>query len=81
LYITGDVDFQNLEFKGLMYVEGDAKNDGENLWLLGCIAVKGVTTGQFSSGNGTFLYSADALKYYTNAGMEYTTLSWYDDLG
>jgi len=80
MYVTGDVDFQILEFKGLMYVEGDAKITG-GFWLLGCIAVKGVTTGNFTSGDGIFLYSTDALKYYTNAGMKYTTLSWYDDLG
>jgi len=78
MYIKGDVNFQNLEFKGLIYVEGDASITGSS-WLMGCITIKGVTTGNFSAGAGTFLYSADALKNYTNKGMKFKTLSWYDN--
>lgn len=79
MYITGNADFQNLEFKGLIYVEGDVQITG-GFWLMGCIAVKGVTTGSFSSGNGTFLYSSDALNKYVNSSMKFVKLSWYDDL-
>jgi len=79
MYVTGDVEFQSLEFKGLIYVEGDARVTG-NFWLMGCIVIKGVSTGNFSSGNGTFLYSSEALNTYTNKGMKFVSLSWYDDL-
>ena len=79
MYVTGDVNFQNLEFKGLIYVEGDAHITG-TFWLMGCMSIKGVTSGNFSSGNGTFLYSCDALNKYVNKGMKFVTLSWYDDL-
>jgi hypothetical protein len=75
MYITGDVNFQNLEFKGLIYVEGDAQITG-SFWLLGCLAVKGTTSGDFSAGNGTFLYSKDALERFTNKGMKFVILSW-----
>ena len=78
MYIKGDVNFQNLEFKGLIYVEGDASITG-SFWLMGCITIKGVTAGNFSASAGTFLYSADALKNYTNKGMKFKTLSWYDN--
>jgi Tfp pilus assembly protein PilX len=79
MYVTGDVDFKNFEFKGLIYVKGDAQITG-TFWLMGCMAIKGVTSGNFSSGNGTFLYSSDALDKYVNKGMKFVTLSWYDDL-
>lgn len=80
LYVTGDANFQSFEFKGLIYVEGDATMTS-NFWLMGCIAVKGVTTsGTFSGGNGTFLYSGDALNKYVNSSMKFVKLSWYDDL-
>jgi hypothetical protein len=77
LYVTGDVDFQELEFKGLIYVEGDANVTG-SFWLLGCIAIKGVTSGDFSAGNGTFLYSRDALGLFVNKGMKFIPVFWND---
>ena len=78
MYIKGNAQFQNLEFKGLIYVEGDASITG-SFWLMGSMAIKGTATGDFSAGNGTFLYSADALKNYTNKGMKFKALSWKDD--
>jgi len=77
MYITGDANFQNLEFKGLIYVEGDAQITG-TFWSMGCLAVKGTTSGDFSAGNGTFLYSKDALEKYGNKGMKFVILSWKD---
>ena len=77
MYITGDAIFQNLEFQGLIYVEGNVDFTG-SFWLMGAMANKGVTTGSFSAGNGTFLYSTDALKN-ANKGMKYKALSWNDN--
>ena len=78
MYITGNARFEKLYFKGLIYVEGDA-TIVSNFWLLGCIAIKGDAEGDFSAGNGTFLYSAEALQYFTNKGMKFAPLSWMDD--
>jgi hypothetical protein len=78
MYITGEAEFQALTFKGLIFVEGDAHITG-NFWLLGCLAVKGITDGDFSAGNGTFLFSREALERYSNAGMKFVTLSWKED--
>ncbi len=75
MYVTGDVYFQNLVFRGLIYVEGDARITG-NFWILGSIVIRGTTAGDFSAGNGTFLYSLEALDKYTNRGMDFHVLSW-----
>ncbi len=75
MYITGNLSVQSLNFKGLIYVEGDATITG-GFWLLGAMAIKGTTTGDFSAGNGTFLYSRDALNTYVNAAMGWRTLWW-----
>ena len=80
MYITGNLIVQSLNFKGLIYVEGDENITG-GFWLLGAMAIKGVTTGDFSAGNGTFLYSRDALETYVNAGMAWKPLWWSDELG
>jgi hypothetical protein len=77
MYVTGNARFEKLYFKGLIYVEGDA-TIVSNFWLLGCIAIKGDAEGDFSAGNGTFLYSAEALKYWTNKGMRFAPLIWED---
>jgi Tfp pilus assembly protein PilX len=75
MYITGDAQFQSLEFKGLIYIEGDADITG-NFWLMGCMAIKGTAVGDFSAGNGTFLYSKDALDWWVNKGLKFVTLTW-----
>jgi len=78
MYITGNARFEKLYFKGLIYIEGDA-TIVSNFWLLGCIAINGDAEGDFSAGNGTFLYSAEALQYFTNKGMKFAPLTWMDD--
>ena len=78
MYITGNLIVQSLNFKGLIYVEGDANITG-GFWLLGAMAIKGATVGNFSAGNGTFLYSLDSLNTYVNAAMGWQTL-WWDGL-
>lgn len=78
MYITGNLIVQSLDFKGLIYVEGNANITG-GFWLLGAMAIKGTTTGNFSAGNGTFLYSLDSLNTYVNAAMGWQTL-WWDSL-
>lgn len=78
MYVKGGVDFQSLTFRGLIFVEEDAKITS-SFWLLGSIAIKGTATGDFSAGNGTFLYSRAALEFFLNKGMKYSTLAWEDD--
>ena len=56
MYITGNLSVQSLNFKGLIYVGGNASPTG-GFWLFGAMAIKGATTGNFSAGNGTFLYT------------------------
>ena len=79
MYVTGDFDSQKLAFRGLIYVEGDA-NITASFWMMGCMAVKGSTSGDFSAGNATFLYSKDALERYVNKGMNFAILSWQEVL-
>ena len=75
MYITGDLDANNLEFKGLIYVEGTISLAG-GFWLLGAMCVKGGNpTG---SGGGTILYSKDALNKKVGDAMKYITLSLGD---
>ena len=73
MYVTGDAQFQDFTFKGLIYIEGDASITG-NFWMAGAFVNKGVTS-SFAAGNGTFLYSRDILlnlKQY----VSHTILSW-----
>ena len=79
MYVTGDFDSQMLAFRGLIYVEGDT-NISSSFWMTGCMAVKGTTSGHFSAGNATFLYSKDALERYVNKGMKFVILSWQEVL-
>ena len=79
MYVTGDLESQKLAFKGLIYVEGDTQI-ASSFWMMGCMAVKGTTSGDFSAGNATFLYSKDALERYVNKGMKFVILSWQEVL-
>ena len=79
MYVTGDLESQKLAFKGLIYVEGDS-NITSSYWMMGCIAVKGTTSGNFSVGNATFLYSKDVLERFVNRGMKFVILSWQEVL-
>jgi hypothetical protein len=44
--------------------------------MMGCMAIKGTAVGDFSAGNGTFLYSKDALDWWVNKGLKFVTLTW-----
>jgi PilX N-terminal len=79
MYITGDFNSQKLAFNGLIYVEGDASITS-SFWMMGCLAVRGATDGDFSAGSATFLYSKDALESYVNKGMNFVILSWQEVL-
>ena len=83
MYITGDADFQRLEFKGLIYVEGDV-TVREKFWLLGSMIIKGTTTTNFVDDvlfRGTFLYSEAAIDYYVTEAVRYhRILSWKEVL-
>jgi len=83
MYITGNANFQQLAFKGLIYVEGDVMV-GQSFWLLGSMIIKGATTTAFGDDilfKGTFLYSEDAIDYYVTQAMSYRILSWKEVLG
>ncbi|MDY7032898.1 MAG: pilus assembly PilX N-terminal domain-containing protein [Thermodesulfobacteriota bacterium] len=77
MYITGDADFQKCTFRGLIYVEGDVRITG-TFWLLGALVNQGRVTGDFSAGNGTFLYSSAVLENM-NQYMGYSILSWREE--
>jgi len=78
MYVTGDAQFQDVGFKGLIYVEGDA-HIAAGYWMCGCLAVKGTTSGDFTAGGAHFLYSADVLSSYVNRGMKFVPLSWKNE--
>lgn len=79
MYVTGDVDFTNFCFKGMIYIDGDAKITG-NFWVLGSVFVKGATTGDFLTNNGHFLYSKEVLSSLVPMAMGYRTLLWEESL-
>ena len=81
MYVTGDVKISSgsFQFKGLIYVEGDIKASGSPLFV-GCVAVKGIVDGAFSSGTPHIIYSYDALTQYANKGMKFVVLSWKEVL-
>jgi hypothetical protein len=73
MYVTGNLDAQTLNFKGLIYVEGTIKLSG-NFWVLGAMAVQGGNPS--ASGGGTFLYSKDALDQKVGDAMDCVVISW-----
>ena len=76
MYVKGDLDANNLTFKGLIYVEGTISLAG-GFWLLGAMAVKGGNPG--GSGGGTILYSKDALDQEVGGAMKYVFISVGDE--
>ena len=78
MYVTGDAQFQNVGFKGLIYVEGNA-SIAAGYWMAGCIAVKGTVAGAFAAGGAHFLFSSDVLSNYVNKGMKFVPLTWKDE--
>ena len=75
MYIKGDLKANNLNFKGLIFVEGQVEL-GAQSWLLGAMAVKGGNPG--ASGGGTILYSKDALDQSAGNAMKHFVLGWFD---
>jgi Tfp pilus assembly protein PilX len=82
MYITGNANFQQLHFKGMIYIEGNVLVGG-GFWLLGCVVVKGATTASGGTEDtvfkGTFLYSDAILESYVNKGMRFPILSWKEE--
>lgn len=76
MYVTGDMDASNLNFKGLIYVEGSVTLSA-SFWLLGALAVKGVDP--VGSGGGQILFSKDALDYEVGNAMKFVFLSLGDE--
>src|SRR5205823_6024072 len=76
LYADGDITLTNGSWwKGLIYCEGDLKIAG-NAWVLGAVVCRGHLVKV--SGDGTVLYSKDALIQYVGyqfGGGNVTTLS------
>ncbi len=76
LYVTGDLSGTgSFIWRGLIYVEGDCKLTG-TAWILGSMIVKGTSDFNFSAGNGTVLYSKDAITQYLSRAMPAIVLSW-----
>lgn len=78
MYITGNVQLQDVGFKGLIYVEGNA-SVAAGFWMAGCMAVKGTVAGAFAAGGAHFLYSGEVLSSYVNKGMKFQMLTWQDE--
>jgi len=76
MYVTGDLDANNLTFKGLIYVKGTIDLAG-GFWLLGAMAVKGGNPS--GTGGGEILYSKDALDYEVGNAMKFIFLSLGDE--
>ena len=81
LIVTGDMKVTSqMEFHGLIYVEGDTELRG-GTWILGALAVKGKNTGvSIANGNPTVLYSNGAVTSAVTSAMNmagmFSTLSW-----
>lgn len=82
LVVTGDMKITSqFEFRGLVYVQGDAELRG-GAWLLGSMAIQGAATGlTAANGTPTILYSRNTVvnavtAAMNQAGFAFTTLSW-----
>jgi PilX N-terminal len=81
IYCDGDATFNaGFVYRGLIYVEGNAKING-HAWILGSLIVKGQLTGQIQfNGGATILYSEDAVRQnISRARGQFVTLSWHED--
>lgn len=81
LYVDGDMTVNgNFTFRGMIYIEGDLKING-TCWILGGLIVRGKTTVKIANGNGTILYSRDAIEQnISKYGGQFVTLSWREGL-
>jgi Tfp pilus assembly protein PilX len=76
MYVTGDLSITQLDYKGLIYVEGEMKVTG-HFWLLGSMAVANSSgAGPSGAGNGTILYSTEALEQKVGQSMKHYVLSY-----
>ena len=75
LYITGDCNISGIEFRGLIYVEGNLKFLG-NSWVLGAVMNKGRTDNGFAAGGSEILYSQEMLQSVLSSTMPTIMLSW-----
>ncbi|HEY4484840.1 MAG TPA: hypothetical protein VI702_00750, partial [Nitrospiria bacterium] len=82
MVVTGDLDITSqFEFRGLIYVLGDASLGGGS-WTLGSMAVKGVASGvKLAAGNPTVLYSKatvarEVMRAAMTNGAAFNILSW-----
>ena len=64
-----------MEYKGLIYIEGDLNMTGTP-WILGSVIVKGTTDYTFSAGSAGVLFSKDAIQNYIGKAMPGLVLSW-----
>jgi len=80
MYVTGDLKISStaFEFKGFIYVEGDLHCSGSPL-IIGCLVVKGDSSGAFPSGSPHLIYSKGVLTQIVNRAMKFTTLYWKDE--
>jgi len=66
----------NFTFRGLIYIEGDLKVNG-NSWILGALVVKGKSAVKIANGSCVVLYSRDAVQQnITKYGQQFLTLAW-----
>jgi hypothetical protein len=79
LYVNGDMSVAgNFQWTGLVYMEGQLKNNGTT-WVLGGVMCRGggaVEAVDFGAGNPTVLYSRAALVQTLTLAMDYIVLSW-----
>lgn len=85
LIVTGDMKTTSqFEFRGLVYVEGDADLRG-GTFFLGAMAVKGVAaTNKTNAGSSTILYSKKTVENavsaaFSSVGLAFNLLSWRED--
>ncbi|MBI5709888.1 MAG: hypothetical protein HZC42_06225 [Candidatus Eisenbacteria bacterium] len=81
LYVDGDMTINgDFTYRGMIYIEGDLKING-TCWILGGLIVRGKTTIKIANGNGTILYSNDAIQQNVSRyGGQLVTLSWREGL-
>ena len=74
--MDGDLTLNStITFRGLIYVEGDLKLNGQ-AWILGGVIVKGKTSVKMNGG-ATILYSSEAIsRALARYGGQFVTLNW-----
>lgn len=75
MYITGDLDANNLYFRGMIYVKGEVFL-AASFWLLGAMVIEGATP--VGSGGGQILYSKDTLDKEVGDAMKFIPIAVAD---